>query len=160
MGTGAQATMVRKAVIVLLVLGVAVRCSAYPLAPFFMATAPQDQCASCDAISEGPCCGQSSSLSTECPINSVNPTGACCKCADDFFGCLCPQPPPPPLPPVKPNKYPTVTAHGMGDSCFNEGMKEITQLIGKQTSQYATCVPTGNRLTDTINGFFMTMDKN
>merc|ERR1711981_822435 len=48
----------------------------------------------------------------------------------------------------------------MGDSCFNAGMKQITQLIGNQTSQYAVCIPTGNRLTDTMNGFFMTMDKN
>jgi len=48
----------------------------------------------------------------------------------------------------------------MGDSCFNAGMKQITALIGSQTNQYATCVPTGNRLTDTANGFIMTMDKN
>lgn len=58
-------------------------------------------------------------------------------------------------------QYPTVTAHGMGDSCFNEGMKEITKLIGTTTSQYAVCVPTGDNLfQDTANGFFMTMDKN
>ena len=53
-------------------------------------------------------------------------------------------------------KYPTVTGHGMGDSCFNSGMKQITQLIGVTTGQYATCVPTGdNVVTDTANGFFM-----
>lgn len=137
--------------------------SAYPLAPFFLSTAPQDKCLSCEATSDpSTCCGAETAYrnKTDCPINSVNPTGACCKCDDDFFGCQCPVPPPPPLPPVKPNKYPTVTAHGMGDSCFNAGMKQITQLIGAQTSQYATCVPTGNRLTDTTNGFFMTMNKN
>lgn len=65
------------------------------------------------------------------------------------------------LPDPKNNKYPTVTAHGMGDSCFNGGMQDITKLIGKQTNQYATCVATGNSQgSDTTNGFFMTMDKN
>ena len=56
--------------------------------------------------------------------------------------------------------FPTVTAHGMGDSCFNSGMKEITALIGTTLGTYATCVPTGNRLTDTTNGFLMTMNEN
>ena len=65
------------------------------------------------------------------------------------------------MPPVRPSKYPTVTAHGMGDSCFNEGMGRITELIGNLTAQYAKCVPTGaNQRADTDNGFFMTMDKN
>jgi hypothetical protein len=36
------------------------------------------------------------------------------------------------------------------DSCFNSGMSDITKLIGTQTAQYATCIPTGNRLTDTV----------
>ena len=53
---------------------------------------------------------------------------------------------------------PTVTAHGMGDSCFNSGMKEITSIIGSRFGTYAVCVPTGNRLTDTTNGFFMFTD--
>ena len=48
----------------------------------------------------------------------------------------------------------------MGDSCFNAGMKEITELIGTTLGTYSVCVPTGNRLTDTTNGFFMTMDEN
>eukprot|EP00041_Stephanoeca_diplocostata_P004780 m.50170 g.50170 ORF g.50170 m.50170 type:complete len:301 (-) comp15360_c0_seq1:442-1344(-) len=57
--------------------------------------------------------------------------------------------------------YPSVTAHGMGDSCFNAGMKQITELISTTTSQYAVCVPTGdNLISDTANGFFMTMNKN
>lgn len=56
--------------------------------------------------------------------------------------------------------FPTVTAHGMGDSCFNSGMKEITELIGTTLGTYAVCVPTGNRLTDTTNGFLMTMNDN
>ena len=58
-------------------------------------------------------------------------------------------------------KFPTVTSHGMGDSCFNAGMKSITQAIGNATASYATCVATGkDHLIDTINGFFMTMDEN
>ena len=57
--------------------------------------------------------------------------------------------------------YPTVTAHGMGDSCFNAGMKQITDIISTRTGQYAVCVPTGsNKIADTSNGFFMTMNKN
>merc|ERR1712194_587781 len=39
-------------------------------------------------------------------------------------------------------------------------MKDITQIIATQTKNYAKCIPTGNVLTDTTNGFFMTMDKN
>jgi len=58
------------------------------------------------------------------------------------------------------SSLPTVTAHGMGDSCFNGGMKDITRQIGATLGSYAVCVPTGNRLTDTTNSFFMTMDKN
>jgi palmitoyl-protein thioesterase len=58
------------------------------------------------------------------------------------------------------NALPTVTAHGMGDSCFNSGMKDITKQIGTVLGSYAVCIPTGNRLTDTTNGFFMTMNKN
>jgi len=58
------------------------------------------------------------------------------------------------------NPYPTVTAHGMGDSCFNQGMKDITTIVGNTTGEYAKCIPTGNRATDTTNGFFMTMDHN
>ena len=58
------------------------------------------------------------------------------------------------------NPYPTVTAHGMGDSCFNEGMKQISELVGNTTGNYARCIPTGNVMTDTLNGFLMTMDKN
>lgn len=58
-------------------------------------------------------------------------------------------------------KYPTVTAHGMGDSCFNSGMKDITNIIAEKTGQYAVCVPTGaNKVKDTNNGFFMTMNTN
>lgn len=58
-------------------------------------------------------------------------------------------------------KYPTVTAHGMGDSCFNSGMKQITAQIASDTDQYAVCIPTGkNLIQDTERGFFMTMNDN
>lgn len=54
---------------------------------------------------------------------------------------------------------PTVVAHGMGDSCFNSGMKSITKGIGSTTSSYSTCIGTGNnRISDTINGFLKNMD--
>jgi palmitoyl-protein thioesterase len=57
--------------------------------------------------------------------------------------------------------YPTVVAHGMGDSCFNDGMKGITEIIANTTGDYAACIPTGkNKARDTDNGFFMTMNKN
>ena len=39
-------------------------------------------------------------------------------------------------------------------------MKDITKQIGTVLGSYAVCIPTGNRLTDTTNGFFMTMNKN
>ena len=55
---------------------------------------------------------------------------------------------------------PTVMGHGMGDSCFNEGMKEITADVGKHIGSYSVCVPTGdNWLQDTLNGFLLNMDK-
>jgi palmitoyl-protein thioesterase len=57
------------------------------------------------------------------------------------------------------NGLPTVVGHGMGDSCFNRGMKSITQGIAAKTGTYSTCIPTGgNVLSDTINGFLKTMD--
>jgi len=53
-----------------------------------------------------------------------------------------------------------VLAHGMGDSCFNSGLKSLTEFVGQQTQQYSVCIPTGNnKASDTANGFFMTMDK-
>jgi palmitoyl-protein thioesterase len=39
-------------------------------------------------------------------------------------------------------------------------MKQITQIIGDTLGTYAVCIPTGNVLTDTTNGFFMTMNRN
>jgi len=56
---------------------------------------------------------------------------------------------------------PTVFFHGMGDSCFNAGMKQITEDTGKHLGSYSVCIPTGaDQASDTNNGFFMTMDKN
>jgi len=57
--------------------------------------------------------------------------------------------------------YPLVFMHGMGDSCFNSGMKQITKESGEHLGVYSVCIPTGNNdITDTMNGFFMTMDNN
>jgi len=57
-------------------------------------------------------------------------------------------------------QYPIVVTHGMGDSCFNAGMKSITKQSGAHAGVYATCIPTGdNDIEDTINGFLLNMDK-
>jgi len=54
---------------------------------------------------------------------------------------------------------PTVTAHGMGDSCWEPGMQSLTRGIGMKTRSYARCVPTaGNIITDTIDGYLKDMD--
>lgn len=51
--------------------------------------------------------------------------------------------------------------HGMGDSCFNPGMKSITEAVGKHLGTYSVCIPTGADVdSDTNNGFFMTMNDN
>jgi len=56
---------------------------------------------------------------------------------------------------------PTAVAHGMGDSCFNPGMKDITEQIGTTLGTYSVCIPTGSTQgSDTNNGFFMTMNEN
>lgn len=58
-------------------------------------------------------------------------------------------------------QYPTAVLHGMGDSCFNPGMKQITGIIEAETEQYAVCVPGGDTQgSDTLSGFFVTMDHN
>lgn len=55
---------------------------------------------------------------------------------------------------------PLVVAHGMGDSCFNPGMKQITAEGGKRVNAYSVCIPTGNNdIEDTINGFLLNLDK-
>jgi len=55
---------------------------------------------------------------------------------------------------------PLVVAHGMGDSCFNPGMKSITEASGNHLGVYSTCIPTADsHLMDTIDGFLKNMDK-
>lgn len=61
---------------------------------------------------------------------------------------------------AKASTLPTVTAHGMGDSCWEPGFSSVTRGIGKRTNSYAKCIPTGgNIITDTLNGYLMNMDK-
>jgi len=56
---------------------------------------------------------------------------------------------------------PLVFLHGMGDSCYNRGMKNIASESGKYMGVYSVCVPTGEgRVKDTLNGFLMNMDDN
>eukprot|EP01063_Lacrimia_lanifica_P002384 TRINITY_DN11255_c0_g1_i1.p1 TRINITY_DN11255_c0_g1~~TRINITY_DN11255_c0_g1_i1.p1 ORF type:complete len:316 (+),score=151.02 TRINITY_DN11255_c0_g1_i1:69-1016(+) len=56
-------------------------------------------------------------------------------------------------------KLPTVTAHGMGDSCFNPGFKSVTAAVAKATGSYAVCIPTGDtQAQDTTRGFLYSMD--
>eukprot|EP00529_Nitzschia_sp_RCC80_P020053 CAMPEP_0113466612 /NCGR_PEP_ID=MMETSP0014_2-20120614/14366_1 /TAXON_ID=2857 /ORGANISM="Nitzschia sp." /LENGTH=436 /DNA_ID=CAMNT_0000358849 /DNA_START=18 /DNA_END=1324 /DNA_ORIENTATION=- /assembly_acc=CAM_ASM_000159 len=55
---------------------------------------------------------------------------------------------------------PVVFAHGMGDSCFNDGDERIANhtsvLLG---NVYSTCIPTGDtQAEDTSNGYFLNMD--
>eukprot|EP00658_Telonema_sp_P-2_P022787 TRINITY_DN19117_c0_g1_i2.p1 TRINITY_DN19117_c0_g1~~TRINITY_DN19117_c0_g1_i2.p1 ORF type:complete len:317 (+),score=98.43 TRINITY_DN19117_c0_g1_i2:193-1143(+) len=59
------------------------------------------------------------------------------------------------------SSLPTVFMHGMGDSCFNPGMKSITEAVGNHLGTYSVCIPTGpDQASDTNNGFFMTMNDN
>jgi len=52
-----------------------------------------------------------------------------------------------------------VAAHGMGDSCFNPGMKQITKMAGEHLGVYSTCIPTASsQIMDTIDGFLKNMD--
>ena len=58
------------------------------------------------------------------------------------------------------NALPIVTAHGMGDSCFNAGMKSVTAAAGKRVGAYAVCVPTADtQVGDTVDGFLKNMDR-
>lgn len=59
-------------------------------------------------------------------------------------------------------KLPVVFSHGMGDSCFNDGMlgvvKAVSEMLG---GEYVVCIPTGDSQTeDTKNGYFLSMDAN
>lgn len=60
------------------------------------------------------------------------------------------------------SSVPVVFAHGMGDSCFNDGMQHITahasSLLG---GVYSTCIATGkDQHEDTNNGYFLNMNAN
>jgi len=62
---------------------------------------------------------------------------------------------------TKKGTKPVVVTHGMGDSCFNPGMKQITADVGTHLGVYSVCVPGGdNDASDTISGFLVPMDKN
>jgi hypothetical protein len=60
------------------------------------------------------------------------------------------------------NQLPVVFAHGMGDSCFNDGMQRITAKVSEMLGGvYTVCVPTGETHSeDTKNGYFLSMDAN
>lgn len=60
----------------------------------------------------------------------------------------------------QPNQLPIVFAHGMGDSCFNNGMRHIVDFTSDLLNgAYATCIPTGKtQHEDTTNGYFLNMD--
>ena len=55
---------------------------------------------------------------------------------------------------------PVVIAHGMGDSCYNEGMIQITKLVSTWLQNvYTVCIPIGTTPSeDTNNGFFLNMN--
>lgn len=57
---------------------------------------------------------------------------------------------------------PVVMAHGMGDSCFNDGMQHITAHVSSLLGGvYSTCIPTGkDQHEDTTNSYFLNMDAN
>jgi palmitoyl-protein thioesterase len=59
---------------------------------------------------------------------------------------------------------PIAVAHGMGDSCFNEGIQHVTERMSRLLSDESlytnvTCIPMGNTQTqDTNSGYFLNMD--
>lgn len=59
------------------------------------------------------------------------------------------------------NPYPLVMAHGMGDTCFQDAWsKDFPKAITAVTGSPSKCIPTGNFITDPINGYLMTMNHN
>ena len=62
---------------------------------------------------------------------------------------------------ISSSSLPLVFLHGMGDSCFNRGMKNLAEESGAYFGVYSTCIPTGESwLQDTLNGFIMDMNTN
>lgn len=61
---------------------------------------------------------------------------------------------------AKSAQFPVVLAHGMGDSCFNDGMIHVTKLVSEWLGNvYTVCIPTGtSQEEDTKNGYFLNMD--
>ena len=57
-------------------------------------------------------------------------------------------------------QLPVVLTHGMGDSCFNEGMVDLTARVSEALGGvYAVCIPTGkSQSEDTSNGYLLNMD--
>lgn len=61
---------------------------------------------------------------------------------------------------VDDEQLPVVFAHGMGDSCFNDGFQGIVKETSKLLDgAYTVCIPTGDTQSeDTTNGYFLNMD--
>jgi palmitoyl-protein thioesterase len=54
---------------------------------------------------------------------------------------------------------PVVLAHGMGDSCFNSGIRHAMELVAQWLNVYTVCIPIGaSKSEDTNNGYFLNMD--
>jgi hypothetical protein len=55
---------------------------------------------------------------------------------------------------------PTVLVPGMGDSCFNPGFSQLTNLVAGRTAKEAFCVGAGgDPMTDAVYSFTKTMDE-
>jgi palmitoyl-protein thioesterase len=57
-------------------------------------------------------------------------------------------------------QLPVVLAHGMGDSCFNSGMQQLTAKVSEMLNGvYTVCIPIGSSQSeDTNNGYLLNMD--
>jgi palmitoyl-protein thioesterase len=58
------------------------------------------------------------------------------------------------------NNIPVVIAHGMGDSCYNDGMIRLTKFVSQLLQDvYTICIPIGtSQSEDTNNGYFLNMN--
>lgn len=58
------------------------------------------------------------------------------------------------------SKLPTVFVPGMGDSCFNPGFLQITDLVAKRMGTKSVCIGPGfDSVSDAINSFAKTMNE-